>query len=324
MTSKRRRHVDPGSRVADDVMSNVPILEVEARPRVAADIKDQILKGSIWAGKSCEQEPESSNGEESLDSSEAQHDKKQKDNKDKKTKRGRALLRQPTDSTAVPLFSHPIHPTLIKEFVVSLEATWAIFGTPESGCGLLGCLSPQARIPVVAFARNKTHAETLKGLVKTAIANHCLLLGTEWTSKSLAEQWAQLETDSDSSDSGSCSNEDEDDLPSEGGGKPEEAVGEESKGKHKKKGSKEKSKDKGKTIKQKKKKKKKEPKEGKGKKAEQGEKGDKKKEPKEKNDKKDVKKAGKQDKAGNTGSSSSILDALLKMSGTPPAKPPTK
>jgi hypothetical protein len=323
VAKKRRRFVDVGSRVADDVMSNVPVLAVDERPRVAADKKDEIMKGSTWAGKPCDPEPGSSGGDESSVSSDTHKEKKHKDDKDKKTKRGRALLRQPTDNAAVPLFSHPMHPTLIKEFVTSLEATWAIFGTPESGCGLLGCLSPDTRVPVLSFARNKAHADVLKTFVKTSIANQCLLLGSEWASKSLAEQWAQLNSDSDSSDS--CSgNHDKSDNESFEGGRDTEAEGERKKGKRGKADFKAKGKDTSQTHKtHKKKEKTKDNKE----KTKHNMEGDEQQVEKrvekrrggiiqlEEKGKKDGKKVGKKHKPEKAGSSGSVIDALLKMSG---------
>ena len=115
------------------------------------------------------------------------------------------MKRTYTDDSNVPLFAHPLHPNLVREFVTSLGATWSIFGTPESGRGLLGCLSPLAKVPVVAFARNSAHAQVMSTLVKTSIQHKCLQLSGEWTSKALAEQWSKLSKAEDSESSSSSS-----------------------------------------------------------------------------------------------------------------------
>jgi hypothetical protein len=54
VTNRRRPVVDVGSYVADDVMSNVPLLDMELRPVVPASVKEAVLKGSTWAGQAPE------------------------------------------------------------------------------------------------------------------------------------------------------------------------------------------------------------------------------------------------------------------------------
>ena len=215
--------MDVGSHVADDVITECPVLSLSSRPCVAAAVKDEILKGSSWAGKAAENEDEENESGSGSDgaSSESTHGKKKESGK---RKRGRALVRLPTDEGKVPLFAHPMHPDLAREFVTSLEATWAIFGTPESGCGLLGCLSPLAKVPVVAFARNSSHAQALAELVKTSIREKVLKMKGEWTSRALSQQWAKLNEvlDSSSGDSSADSSDDDQEPGSkeEGGQTP--------------------------------------------------------------------------------------------------------
>ena len=191
---KTRKFVDPGSHVADDVMLNVPVVPVAERPGVTADIKMEVMKNSTWAGKAeGDDEDMDASGSDSSDVG-----GETPASKSKKKRRGRALLRTPTDNDCVPLFTHPMHPSVCKEFISEFGATWAIFGTPEAGCGLLGALSPQCRVPVVALARNQTHATVLKTLVEDAIAAAVVKQDTDWTMRTLADQWAQVHSESES------------------------------------------------------------------------------------------------------------------------------
>jgi hypothetical protein len=64
--------------------------------------------------------------------------------------------------------------------------------------------SPLTKVPVVAFARNASHANVLTELVKNTIMEQCLQLNCEWTSKALAAQWANLCNDSMSSGDSQC------------------------------------------------------------------------------------------------------------------------
>jgi hypothetical protein len=310
--NRRRTVVDVGAWVADDTMSNVPVLPLKDRPTVPAATKAEVFKGSTWAGKADDgQESDSSLDDHSDCSSKHANEQDNAETPKSSTKsankRGRALVRKPTDVGAVPLFTHPIHPNLIREFVISLSATWAIFGTPESGCGLMGCLSPLAKVPVVAFARNAAHANVLTELVKNTITEQCLQLNCEWTSKALAAQWANLCSDSMSSDasSGSAGSDDETDAAdgTDGkGGKTPEDKKEEKKSRGKKRGKKELKDDTKKDDKNASKKAKKDKPEKKNKKAKKDDTGS-----KANNDK------HKHNKSGSAPSSSSVLDALLKI-----------
>ena len=211
--AKIRKFLDAGSRVADDVILNVPVLPVGSRPRVDADVKLAVLKNSVWAGKAEEDdEPVASDSESTASGGKTPKNAAHS----KKAKRGRALLRTPTNEQAVPLFTHPMHPAIVKEFIYELGATWAIFATPESGCGLMGALSPQCRVPVVAIARNDAHATILKKLVEQAIVAAVLDKSSEWAVKTLAEQWSDL-MESDSSEESSESSSDDGESDDEGG-----------------------------------------------------------------------------------------------------------
>jgi hypothetical protein len=126
------------------------------------------------------------------------------------------LLRTPTDEARVPLFTHPIHPRIIQEFVHEFGASWAVFGTPESGKGIMGALSPDTRCPAVAITRGDSHAKALKALIEDNITKGVLKRDSEWSVKTLADQWAALQQDDSTSSAVSCSSDTDDDVTGAG------------------------------------------------------------------------------------------------------------
>ena len=191
------------SQVADDIVNKVTVLPVEERLCVSIAVNAEVLKGSSWAGKAGEEEDMASDSADDEISASSVQGGKGAIAKSKKRTQGRALLRRPTDTNAVPLFTHTLHPKLIRDFVASSSASWTIFGTPESGSGLMGCLLPFAKAPVMTFARNSVHAKALINLAKHQIMEQCLRLEGEWTSKA-----PNSGSGSDSSSSSSSAEED--------------------------------------------------------------------------------------------------------------------
>ena len=96
----------------------------------------------------------------------------------------------------VPLFSHPTHKNLAKEFFNSSGATWVILGTPESGCSVMACL--ELKLPVIAMCRNESHVKALLDLTKSDLKKLVLSAKTPFTSVALANKWAELGEDSSS------------------------------------------------------------------------------------------------------------------------------
>ena len=184
--SKKRRFVNPGSRVASDCITKVPIVSQDDLPLVEANVKDTVLKGSTWSGKPEQAEEEK---EELFVSSSGSEDADEKPTKRKGTKRGRALLRR-TSSTLVPFFSHPTSKELAKEFFSSFGATWVVLGTPEAGCSVLACL--ELKVPVIAMCRNAAHAEAVQDLTKAELKRLVLSPKTPFTSVALATKWAEM------------------------------------------------------------------------------------------------------------------------------------
>ena len=227
---KTHAYISPGTSVADDILADVPVLPATARPQVDLIIKSDVLRGSSWSGQTdqveeAKNESSSSDGETSnskdeekeKDGETSKHTKKTKSSK--RSKRGHAILRTPTNPDVVPLFSHPVHPDIIKEVVHSLEAKWVVIGTPESGCGLRGALSPAIRVPVVATCRNQAHAKQVEHMTKVFIAESLLRKGNEWTGPGLSTLWTSLGSDGETSDSSSSSSSDGETSKSKGGKK---------------------------------------------------------------------------------------------------------
>ena len=293
-----RHYVDEGSRVADDVMNDVPVLAHDDLPRVDPHLKTLVLAGSAWEGK-----PESEAGSDESSKDESGDSPM----KNLRAKRGRGLQRQCTDPAKVPLFHHPIHPQLVKELCHELQATWVVMGTPEAGVGLLGALG--LKVPVVALARNDAHAEILKELVLHAIQAQVLTptFGSDFANLSLAKRWKQC-CGSHGSDSDSSSSDGE--ASDDGEGEQEDGKGAKDK-KQKKEGKKKKHQE-GKEKKEGKKKKKKR-RDEKEKKKRQEEKEKTQEENKEKDSRKRPQKAEKEKKAD------SVLAALMNSAtGTTP------
>ena len=198
VSTRCRKFISAGSRVSDDTLFNVPVLATDERPHVDPATKDKVLIGSAWMGKSMvddEEEAAPQTDSESVGSAsggDAAETPSKKKKKASKVRRGRALTRTPTDANHVPMFSHPIHPSIIKELMHSLEGKWCIMGTPESGCGATGCLSPHISKPVIAICRNSAHAAAMKDLMEEHIVNSMLSLGNEWTAPTLAKQVNEL------------------------------------------------------------------------------------------------------------------------------------
>lgn len=204
---KTHMYISPGTSVADDILVDVPVLPAMARPQVDGVIKSEVLRGSSWSGQTDPGEP-SEHENDNEPSSSGDSDEPEVARPLKRARRGRAILRTPTNPDAVPLFTHPIHPDVIKELVHSLEAKWVVIGTPESGCGVRGALSPAIRTPVVAICRNQAHAHQVVHLTKVFIAESLLRKGNEWTGPGLSSLWTEVGSDGETSDCSSSSSSD--------------------------------------------------------------------------------------------------------------------
>ena len=106
------------------------------------------------------------------------------------------------DEKKVPFVTHATPPEIVKEFMFELKSKWAIFGTSEVGVAARGALALKA--PVVMFANNVKHEEILREGMEAGIVETCLA-GGDFSSKSIADEWAaaNASSDSDSSESDS-------------------------------------------------------------------------------------------------------------------------
>ena len=163
---------------------------IQDRARATPEVRAKVMASSPWAGK-MEGDAElssDSDGDSAQSEQGGKRTRKEKTNQTK-TKRRRALLQQ-SSSNDVPLFSHVVHPKVVREFSTEFAAKWVLIGTPESGHSLLGPLAD--RIPVVAIARNQAHSEILETLTLNNIAEVVLTAGGMFGTPSLADQWSKL------------------------------------------------------------------------------------------------------------------------------------
>ena len=207
--------------------------------------------------------------------------------------------RRGAEEKKVPFMTHVVSVDIVKELMYEFKSKWAIFGTAEAGVAARGALA--LKHPVVMFANNQKHEELLREGLEAGIVESCLV-GGDFSSKALAEQWAAANK---TSDSDSSSESDSGDHTSEQSADKAKGSKKEKKSSKKEKGKKEK--------KDKNKKTKKEKNDKKAKKVKKDKKEDKKE---DKKDKKDNKKEDKkEDKKGNK--AEDVLAGLIaKGSGT--------
>ena len=169
------------------MLPEVPVVARPDLPTAPAAVKEAILHGSIWDGKgeSDDDDDDDEDGNESPQG-DAVEDKgtvsKKMDARAYRTsypKRGRALLRAPTDSEVI-LFHHPTHPHPVQELCNRFQATWLVSGTPDAGCAILGAM--ERGLPVVALARNEAHKNALVKILSDQIRDCVLSPGSAFTS----------------------------------------------------------------------------------------------------------------------------------------------
>ena len=90
---------------------------------------------------------------------------------------------------SVPLFCHPMHPKFVREICHELCASWAVFGTPESGVGLQGALA--SKVAVVALARNQKHKEILQTEILESLQEKIVASNTDFSMNSLVKGIAE-------------------------------------------------------------------------------------------------------------------------------------
>ena len=200
----------------------------------------------------------------------------------------------------VPFMTHVVSVDIVKELMYEFKSKWAIFGTAEAGVAARGALA--LKHPVVMFANNQKHEELLREGLEAGIVESCLV-GGDFSSKALAEQWAAANK---TSDSDSSSESDSGDQTSEQSADKAKGSNKKDKKSFKKEKNKKEKKDKNKKTK-------KEKNDKKAKKVKKDKKEDKKE---DKKDKKDNKKEDKkEDKKGNK--AEDVLAGLIaKGSGT--------